>query len=117
LGPWGDTPYPAPSFVVTHEARDPLVMKSAAFPLVTGGVASAVAQARAAAGGRAVIVLGAEIARPCLAAALVDELSLQLVPVLLGSGTRLFDGVVGPIDLAPPSAIHLTLRPIVQKLR
>lgn len=112
LGPWGDTPYPVPTFVLTHEKRPPLAMKSATFTFVTDGIESALDQARAAAGGRNIVVMGAETARQYLAAGLADEIVLQLVPILLGGGPRLFDGH-GGIDLEPtravvsPSVTHL----------
>jgi dihydrofolate reductase len=90
---WGDTPFPAPSFVVTRERRDPLQMKSAAFTFVDSGVESAVAQAKMAAGGKDVVVMGANVAQQLLTAGLVDEFVLQLAPVLLGQGSRLFEGI------------------------
>lgn len=90
---WGDTPFPAPSFVVTREKRDPLQMKSAAFTFVDSGVESAVAQAKMAAGGKDVVVMGANVAQQLLTAGLVDEFVLQLAPVLLGQGSRLFEGI------------------------
>ncbi|MFV2102451.1 dihydrofolate reductase family protein [Micromonospora sp. LOL_024] len=88
---WQDTPYPAPTFVVTHNPREPLAMHSAAFTFVTGGIGEALRQARRAAGDRNVLVMGGPtIAQQYLRAGLVDEIRLQLVPVLLGAGTRLF---------------------------
>jgi dihydrofolate reductase len=91
---WQDTPYPVPCFVLAHEARGPLAMKSASFTFVTDGAKSAIGQARAAAGDKDVLVMaGAESARHVLRAGLVDEIRLQLVPVLLGSGARLLDGL------------------------
>jgi dihydrofolate reductase len=92
VGLWGDTPFPVPSFVLTHEAREPLVMKSAVFTFVTDGIDSAVRQAQAVAGDKDVLVMGgAGIAQECLRAGILDEIQIQLVPVLLGAGTRLFD--------------------------
>ena len=89
---WQDTPFPVPCVVLTHEARDQRVMKSATFTFVTDGVKSALQQARAAAGDRDVLVMGgAATAQQFVRAGLVDELQIQLVPVLLGSGIRLFD--------------------------
>lgn len=90
---WGDTPYPAPSFVLTHEPRDKLAMKSAAFTFVTDGIESALRQAKAAAGEQVITVMGANTAQQVLKAGLADELQIQLIPVLLGAGTRLFDGI------------------------
>jgi dihydrofolate reductase len=86
----GDTPYPAPSFVVTHRAEPKRQMKTNAFTFVTDGVESAVAQARALGSGD-ILIMGPSIAQQALAASLVDQIELQLVPVLLGGGTRLFD--------------------------
>jgi dihydrofolate reductase len=111
----GDTPYPAPSFVVTHRRRAPLPMISAAFAFVTEGVQSAIQQASAAAGDRDVIVMGAETARQCLAAGLVDELHIQLVPLMLGAGTRLMQGIEATWEIvevaASPTVTHLRYRP------
>ncbi len=90
---WQDTPFPAPAFVLTHEKRDPLQMKSAAFTFVNDGIESAVRQAKVAAGGKDVIVMGADVAQQVLNARLVDEIVLQLAPVLLGQGSRLFDNI------------------------
>ncbi|ROO82963.1 dihydrofolate reductase [Actinocorallia herbida] len=91
LDRWNDTPYPAPSFVVTHRTRDDLEMTSASFAFV-GGLAEAVRRAHEAAGAKHVIIMGADVTRQALAAGLVDELRLQLAPFTLGSGTRLFTG-------------------------
>lgn len=88
---WDDTPYPAPSFVVTHERRDRLEMKSAAFTFVNDGLHSALEQAQAAAAAKIVVVMGAGIAQQMLKDRLVDEIHIQLVPVLLGGGVRLFE--------------------------
>lgn len=96
---WGDTPYPAPAFVVTHRPHDPVKAKSASFTFVTKGVESAVAQAKAAAGGKDIVVMGAETGRQLLAAGLVDRIELQLTPILLHGGARLFDGL-GSANLA-----------------
>jgi dihydrofolate reductase len=114
---WGDTPYPVPSFVLTQEAREELVMKSARFTFVNDGIESALRQARAAAGEKDIIVMGADVAQQALKAGLVDEMFLQLVPVLLGAGRRLFDHLdVGPIELVrtrvaeSPTVTHLRFR-------
>ncbi|WP_460307480.1 dihydrofolate reductase family protein [Actinocorallia aurea] len=89
LGQWNDTPYPVPSFVVTHRTRDDLAMKSASFSF-TDDLADAVRRAHTAAGDKHVIIMGADITRQALQADLIDELHLQLAPFTLGSGTRLF---------------------------
>jgi dihydrofolate reductase len=102
--------------VLTHEQRPPLAMKSAAFTFVTDGPESAVAQARAAAGDKDVLVMAAaESAQHVLRAGLVDEIRLQLVPVLLGGGSRLLDGL-RPAEferveaIAADDVVHLRFR-------
>lgn len=97
---WNDTPYPAPSFVLTHENRESLPMTSASFTFVNDGIESAVSQAQEAAGDRDVVVMGADTAQQVIKAGLADELFVTLVPVLLGGGTRLFDNIgEQPIEL------------------
>jgi dihydrofolate reductase len=93
LKPWGDTPYPMPCFVLTHQRRESLAMKSGIFTFVSDGIASALRQAKAAAGGKDIVVMGANAAQQYLKAGLADEIVLQLAPVLLGAGTRLFDSI------------------------
>jgi dihydrofolate reductase len=102
-GWWGDEPpYHAPVFVLTHHGREPLEMQGGTtFAFVTDGIESALAQAKAAAaGGDVAIAGGAATARQYLAAGLVDELRLHVVPVILGAGERLLDGV-GDLQLEP----------------
>src|SRR5690606_15261607 len=73
---------------------------------VTDGLASAVRQARAAAGGKAVGVHGADTIRQLLNAGLLDEIQIDLTAVLLGSGVRLFDGLAGtPNVLGNPTVV------------
>jgi dihydrofolate reductase len=94
-GWWGENPpFHLPVFVVTHHPRPPLECEGGTtFTFVTDGVEAAMAQAQEAAGDRDVIVAGGStVARQCLAAGLLDELRLDLVPILLGGGVRLFDG-------------------------
>ena len=90
-----DPPYHAPVFVVTHHAREPLVMQGGTtFHFVTDGVESAYAKAKAAAGDREISIAGgASVFQQCLAAGVLDEINLSIVPVLLGAGERLFDRV------------------------
>lgn len=95
-GWWGDDPpFHAPVFVLTHHAREPQPMDGGTtYSFVTDGIASALAQARAAAGDGDVSVSGgATTVNQYLAAGLIDELRLHIVPLTLGSGTRLFEGV------------------------
>ncbi|MGN9910190.1 dihydrofolate reductase family protein [Phytohabitans sp. LJ34] len=119
--PWGDEPpFHLPVFVVTHESR-PVLRRSGGtrFEFVTGGVAAAVSQALIAAGGRDVSVLGgASVLRQCLRAGLLDEVTLHVVPVLMGDGQRLFDRVSGgprelPVTRVEHSdeVVHLKLDP------
>jgi dihydrofolate reductase len=99
-GWWGDDPpFHMPVFVLTSHAREPLTLSDTTFTFVTDGIESALDQARAVAGDRDVTIGGgAKAINQYLAAGLVDELELHFVPVLLGGGERLFEGV-GP-DLA-----------------
>ncbi|MBB3083268.1 dihydrofolate reductase family protein [Geodermatophilus sabuli] len=90
--------FQVPLFVLTHRAPDRVPKRNDRlyFTFVTDGLESAVAQATAAAGDRAVTVVGgAELNRQLLAAGLVDELRVDVMPVLLGGGRRLFDDVAG----------------------
>jgi len=115
---WGDEPpFHAPVFVVTHHPREPLGKQGGTtFTFVTDGVESAVEQARAAAGdGDVSIAGGASIVQQCLAAGFLDELRVDVAPVLLGGGVRLFDGVApGRLEIAGvvagPLATHVTYR-------
>ena len=95
-GWWGEEPpYHVPVFVLTHHARAPLKMKGGTeFRFVTGGIDSALRQAREAAGERD-IRLGGGVAtvREFLRAGLIDELHLAVRPVLLGRGENLFAGI------------------------
>ncbi|HET7821378.1 MAG TPA: dihydrofolate reductase family protein [Ornithinibacter sp.] len=86
-----DTPYPAPSFVVTHRPHDEIPTASASFVFVPD-LLDAVDRARTAAGKKQVMLMGADVTQQALDAGLVDELRLQVAPFLLGSGTRLFTG-------------------------
>ncbi|MFC4147932.1 dihydrofolate reductase family protein [Micromonospora mangrovi] len=92
IGVWNDTPFPAPCFVLTHDPLAERVEKGGTFTFVTD-VHDAHARATAAAGERDVRLMGAEVAQQFLAAGLVDEIRVQLAPVLLGAGRRLFDNL------------------------
>ena len=119
-GWWGeDPPYHAPVFVLTHHEREPLPREGGTtFNFVTDGIASALDHARAAAGaGNVAIAGGATTINQFLAAGLIDELRLHVVPFTAGlsAGSRVFDGVP-PLDLVVVSArntqhvTHLTYR-------
>jgi dihydrofolate reductase len=101
-GPWGDDwtgwwgedpPYHYPVFVLTHYPRDPLTMNGGTtFHFVTDGIESALERAREAAQGKDVVLWGGgDVVNQYLTAGLLDELELNVVPVLLGGGSRLFD--------------------------
>jgi len=108
-GWWGDDPpFRVPVFVLTHHAREPLSKeRGTTFTFVTDGIESAVEQARAAAGDRNIAVGGgANVAQQALSAGLIDEMQINLAPVLLGGGTRLLDGLGGAgVQLEPIQAI------------
>ena len=114
-----DPPFHAPVVVVTHHARDPQPREGGTtFHFVTDGIESALAQARAAAGDKDVVLGGgADLVQQYLRAGLVDEIQVSVVPILLGSGERLLDGLDGAgIGLEPlrvvdaPGVTHLKYR-------
>lgn len=116
-GWWGDEPpFHAPVFVVTHHVRPPLELTGTTFAFVTDGVASALAQARDAAGERDVQVSGgAEVIRQAIELGAVDELQLHTAPVVLGGGTALLSGVAPSAleiveTIATPQATHVRYR-------
>jgi dihydrofolate reductase len=95
-GWWGDDPpYHHPVFVLTHHQREPVEMEGGTtFHFVTEGIESALARAQEAAGGQDIwLAGGADAANQYLAAGLVDEIDLSIAPLLLGGGSRLFEGV------------------------
>ena len=102
---WGDEPpFAVPVFVLTHEEREQLVKGRTSFAFVTGGVESALEQARSAAGDSNISVAGgAQTIQQFLSAGLIDELQVHVVPVFLGAGVRLFDSLGGD-----PPALELT---------
>jgi dihydrofolate reductase len=93
--PWGEEPpFHMPVFVVTHEERRPLEKGETTFHFVTEGVERAIALARDAAGEDDVAIGGgSSVATQALAAGLLDEFQLHIVPVTLGGGVRLFEGL------------------------
>ncbi|MDX6717904.1 MAG: hypothetical protein QOJ63_158 [Solirubrobacteraceae bacterium] len=128
-GPWGDEPWDGwwgddppfhtPVFIVTHHAREPVAKQGGTtFTFVTDGIESALERALEAAGGKDVALAGgANVAQQYLKAGLIDEMTIHFVPVLLGDGARLFDGLDG-VDVAlqcvraveAPGVTHLTYR-------
>jgi dihydrofolate reductase len=125
-GPWGDwegwwgddPPFHVPVFVLTHHAREPLAKEGGTtFTFVTDGVEAALAQAKEAAGDRDVSLGGgADVAQQYLRAGLLDELQINLVPVLLGGGKRLLDDVGDQVGVEctrvveAPGVTHLRYR-------
>lgn len=108
-GWWGkNPPFHHPVFVVTHYSRPPLTLQGGTtFTLVTDGIGPALELARRAAAGRD------DVAGQYLTAGLMDEMELHVVPILLGAGERLFDGVADLNQLrlvrtvAAPDVTHL----------
>ena len=117
-GWWGDDPpFHVPVFVLTHHPREPLTMRGGTtFTFVTDGIESALQQARAAAGDANVAIAGgASAVRQYLAAGLLDELYLHIVPIVLGSGERLLENVGDPnLEIvkvvASPAVTHVKYR-------
>jgi len=110
-GWWGpEPPYHAPVFVLSHYPRSPLEMEGGTtFHFVTDGFDAAYALAREAAGDEGVdIAGGASVVRQALDAGVIDELALDIAPVLLGTGERIFDGAVS-FDFEPVDVLHSPL--------
>lgn len=82
-----------PVFVLTHEVRDPVTKGKTPFTFVNDGPESALAQARAVAGGKDIGLGGGNTCQQFIRAGLVDVITLHLVPVFMGGGVRLFDGL------------------------
>jgi dihydrofolate reductase len=116
-GWWGNNPpYHHPVFVLTHHAREPLELEGGTtFTFVTDGIEAALERARRAAGAKDVSLAGgANVARQYLAASLVDEMEIHLVPILLGGGARLFEDLGDDLHglelvrtVAAPKVTHL----------
>jgi dihydrofolate reductase len=126
-GPWGEDPWPGwwgedppfrmPVFIVTNHEREPLTLSDTTFTFVTDGIESALAQARDAADGKDVLIGGgAQIINEYLDAGVVDEIEVHVVPILLGGGARLFEGVGPGLKLEQlraveaPGVAHLKYR-------
>jgi dihydrofolate reductase len=125
-GPWDETwtgwwgeepPFRAPVFVLTHHARETVTMRGGTtFAFVTDGIESALEQARIAAGDKDVAIAGgANTVQQYLAAGMLDELYLHVVPVVLGAGERLLVGIGDPVlepikVIASPAVTHIKYR-------
>jgi dihydrofolate reductase len=113
---WGGDEHGVPIFVLSHRPPGPTV---ANYPLVTyvsDGIASAMAQAKAAAGDKNVVLLGGYTAQSALEAGVLDELQIHQIPVLFGAGRRLFDVLPSRVELEvvrvidTPDATHIRYR-------
>jgi dihydrofolate reductase len=112
----GNSPLGLPTFIVTHTPPQEWVRAGSPFTFVTEGVERAVERAQQAAGDRDVAVSGSTIVQQCLNAGLLDEIQIDLAPVLLGAGIRLFDHLGRSIELEKiivvdaPHVTHLRYR-------
>jgi len=115
---WGGRhPLDVPVFVVSHTVPQEWVYERSPFTFVTDGLESALEQAKGVAGEKDVGVVGASLVQQCIRAGVLDEIHIDLVPVLLGDGVRLFDHLgTEPLDLESSRVIegagvtHLTFR-------
>ena len=114
---WGGNPPGSPAFIVTHHVPQEWVKEGSPFIFVTNGVESAIHQAREAAGDKDVVICTANILQQALKAGLVDEIHVDLAPILIGGGVSLFDHLgTGPIELErtrvveAPGVTHLSFR-------
>jgi dihydrofolate reductase len=114
---WGGHPPGTPCFIVTHTTPQEWAQEGSPFTFVTDGVESAIRQAKRAAGDKDVVVCTASVLQQCLNAGLMDEIHVDVAPLLLGSGVRLFDHLsIKPIELESirvieaPGVTHLGFR-------
>ena len=113
---WGGDHHGVPIFVPSHRPPDPSVANYPLVTYVTAGIAAAMAQAKAAAGDRNVMVHGAYTAQRALEAGVLDELQIHQIPVLFGAGRRLFDVLPSRVELEivrvidTPDATHIRYR-------
>jgi dihydrofolate reductase len=120
---WGGHPPGSPCFIVTHNVPQEWVYEGSPFSFVTDGVESAIRQARQAAAEKDVVVCTASILQQCLNAGLMDEIHVDVAPLLLGQGVRLFDHLnINPTDLEcirviqAPGVTHLGYRVMKERL-
>jgi dihydrofolate reductase len=113
---WGGDHHGVPIFVPSHRPPGPAAAKYPLVTYVTDGIASAMAQAKAAAGDRNVMVHGAYTAQRALEVGVLDELQIHQIPVLFGGGRRLFEVLPSRIELEivrvidTPEATHIRYR-------
>ncbi len=114
---WGGHPPGSPCFIVTHDIPQEWVYEGSPFTFVTDGVESAIRKAKKAAGDKHVVICTASILQQCLNAGLMDEIHVDVAPLLLGNGVRLFDHLnIAPIKLESirvvdaPGVTHLGFR-------
>ena len=113
---WGGDHHGVPIFVPSHRPPGPSVANYPLVTYVTDGIASAMAQAKAAAGDRNVLVHGAYTAQRALEAGVLDEVQIHQIPVLFGGGRRLFDVLPSRVELEivrvidTPEATHIRYR-------
>jgi dihydrofolate reductase len=116
---WGENPpFHAPVFVVTSRGQEPVAKEGGtSYTFVTGGIQDAVGRARVVADGKDVLLAGGvSVGQQALAAGLVDEVVLHVVPALLGRGVRLFGAATATTDVAllettpGENAVHLRYR-------
>jgi dihydrofolate reductase len=121
-GAWGGHPPGSPALIVTHRVPQEWVYEGSPFTFVTDGVESAVRQAKEAAGDKDVVICTASILQQCLNAGLMDEIHIDVAPLLLGKGVRLFDQLdIQPTQLerlrtvAAPGVTHLGFRVVKER--
>lgn len=121
-GGWGGHPPGSPCFIVTHKVPQEWVYEGSPFTFVTDGVESAIRQAKRAAGDKDVVISTSSILQQCLNLGLMDEIHIDVAPLLLGRGVRLFDHLdIQPTHLerirvvAAPGVIHLGFRVLKER--
>jgi len=114
---WGGNPPGSPAFIVTHHVPQEWVKEGSQFIFITDGVESAIRQAKKAADDKDVVICTPSILQQALRAGLVDEIHVDVAPMLIGGGVSLFDQLGrGPINLEcmraiqEPNVIHLGFR-------
>lgn len=113
---WGGDHHGVPIFVPSHRPPGPSVANHPLVTYVADGIASAMAQAKRAAGGRDVLVHGAYTAQRALDVGVLDEIQIHQIPVLFGGGGRLFEALSSRVELEiirvidTPQATHLRYR-------